>query len=146
MSIHQARQYRNTMRRTLIAVLLVTAGLLGSCATKNSADSIPDSRKWLIESYDHGTITVKNDGKTYKGTCEGHRILGPDQLVYDVVPSFPCTMVIDAVGQSIQPTTLNTDFHIPILVMGHGPVGELVLRRGDMIEMFVVVSVMKTDQ
>lgn len=130
---------------TRLITLLVTVGLLGGCATKKSADSIPDPRKWLIESYDHGTIAVKNDGKSYKATCEGHRILGPDQLVYDVVPSFPCTMAIDAVGQSIQPITSNTDFNLALLVMGHG-FGQLVLRKGAMIETFAVVSVMKTDQ
>jgi hypothetical protein len=135
-------------RRQMIRLttLLVAAALFGGCARKNSAHSIPDPQMWLIESYDHGTITAKNDGKTYKATCEGHRILGPDQLVYDAAPSFPCHMAIAEVGASIQPLDLGSDFQRPLLFMGHGPLGSLVLRRQDMIETFAVTSVTKTDQ
>lgn len=131
---------------TRLITLLVAAGLLAGCAPKKSTDSSPDPRTWFIESYDHGTITAKNGGKTYKATCEGHRILGPDQFASDARPSFPCHMAIDAVGTSIQPVTLDSDFRGPLLFMGHGPLGELVLRRQDTIETFTVTSVTKTYQ
>ena len=121
--------------------ILVIAGVLGGCTSKKPATSTPDPRMWFIESYDHGTITVKNNGKTYHATCQGHRILGPDQLVYDAAPSFPCHMAIEAVGLSIQPVTLDTDFHRAVLFMGHGPLNSLVLRKGDTIETFGVTSV-----
>jgi hypothetical protein len=128
-----------------LITLLVAAGLLGGCARKKSADLIPDPRMWLIESYDHGTITANNDGKTYKATCEGHRTVGPDQFVYDAAPLFPCNMAIDEVGHRIQPFTLDSDFRKPLLFMGHAPHGALVLRRQNMIETFAVTSVAKTD-
>ncbi len=72
---------------------------------------------WIIESYDHGTITAKNYGMTYKATCEGHRILKPDQFYWEAIPSFPCRMAIDEVGAEIQPNTLNSDYHQPVLYM-----------------------------
>ena len=129
---------------TRLIALLVTGGLLGGCAPKKSTDLTPDPRMWFIESYDHGTITAKNDGKTYQATCEGHRMLGPDQLVHDAAPSFPCHMAIDEVGASIQPITLDSDFRRPLLFMGHGIRGSLVLRKQDTIETFTVTSVTKT--
>ena len=58
-------------------------------------------RLWFVESYDPGTITAKNDHKTYKARCDGHPIPGP--TIWDVAPSFPCRMAIDAVGASIEP-------------------------------------------
>jgi len=137
------------MGKRLIAPLvavLVTVGVLCGCAPKKSTDLAPDPRIWFIESYDHGTITVKNDGKTYKATCEGHRNLLPDQLVYDAAPSFPCYMAIGEVGASIQPTTLDSDFHGQLLFMGKGFGGSLILRRQDTIETFTVTSVMKTSR
>jgi hypothetical protein len=136
-----------TGKRLIIAFItqLVAAGLLGGCAPKKP-DSARDPQTWFIESYDHGTITARNEGKTYRAACEGHRILGPDQLVYDATPSFPCNMAIAEVGASIQPLTLGSDFHAPLLFMGHGPLGSLVLRRGDTVETFAVTSVEQTDR
>jgi hypothetical protein len=137
------------MGRQLMArliTLLFTAGLLGGCAPKKSNDVTPDPRMWFIESYDHGTITAKIDGKTYKATCEGHRKLGADQWVYDAAPSFPCHMAIDNVGASIQPVTLDSEFRSPILFMGKGAGGSLVLRRQDTIETFAVTSVTNTNR
>jgi hypothetical protein len=101
---------------------------------------------WFIESYDHGTITAKNDGKTYKATCQGHRILGPNQLVYDAAPSFPCHMAIEEVGASIQALRFDSDFRKPLLFMGHGPHGTLVLRRQDTVETFITKSVTNTNR
>jgi hypothetical protein len=130
---------------TLIAhriVILAAVGLSYGCTPKTSSDLTHDPRIWLIESYDHGTVIVRNDHKTYKATCEGHRLLGPDQLVYDVAPSFPCSMAIDAVGTTVEPT-FDTDFHRPFRVMGRGPSGSLVLRRQDIVETFTVTAVTK---
>lgn len=131
---------------TRLIILLVTAGLFGGCARKKSADLVPDSRMWLIESYDHGTITAKWGDKTYNATCEGHRILGPDQFYWDVAPSFPCSMAIEAVGTSVEADTINTDYNRLVLVMGRGFAGSLILRRGPEIETFTITSVTKTDQ
>jgi hypothetical protein len=86
---------------------------------------------------------VETDEKTYKATCEGHRVLGPDQFVYDAKPSFPCYMAIGEVGASIQPITLDSDFRRPILFMGKGPRGSLILRKQDTLETFAVTSVTK---
>jgi hypothetical protein len=138
-----------TMAKWLTArriAILVAAVLLGGCTAKTSTDLRPDPRIWLIESYDHGTVTAKNDHKTYKATCEGHRQLGPDQFVYDTTPSFPCRMAIDAVGTNVEPIAPDTDFHRPFLVMGRGPGGSLVLRRQDNIETFAVTTVTKDPQ
>ena len=140
-----------TQRGTLVnrecaITLLVTVGLLSGCAPKKT-DLTADRRIWLIQAYDHhGTITVANDSKEYKATCEGHRIVRPDQSVYDVAPSFPCQMAVDEVGASIQPLDFDSDFRRPFLFMGHGPRGSLVLRRQDTIETFAIVSVTKTDR
>jgi hypothetical protein len=129
---------------TRLITLLVTAALLAGCAPKKSTELTLDPRMWFIESYDHGMITARNDGKTYKATCEGHRTLGPDQFVYDPAPSFPCRMAIDEVGASIQPIALDTDFRRPVLFMGQGIRGSLILRRQDTVETFTVTSVTKT--
>jgi len=131
-----------TILRIIAAVVGVTAaGLSGGCASKQSPATTPDPKVWLIESYTNGTITARNDGKVYTATCEGHRILKADQLVYDSVPSFPCTMAIEGVGTSAEPITWDTDFRTSPLVMGKGPGGSLVLRRQDIIETFAVKSV-----
>jgi hypothetical protein len=70
--------------------------------------------------------------------------LKADQLVYDALPSFPCSMAIEAVGTSVEAITMDTDFRTSPLVMGKGPGGSLVLRRQDMIETFAVNSVTTT--
>src|SRR5579863_9188084 len=84
-----------------LTTLLVVAELLGGCTPKKSTDLPPDPRTWFIEAYDQGNITAKNDGKTYKARCDGHRTgTKPDQWLYDSPPSFPCTMAIEQVGAS----------------------------------------------
>jgi len=135
----------NRLAAARIVFVLAAAFCLG-CSKKIAPDSTPDPRAWLIQSYDHGTITATNDGKTYKATCDGHRTLGPDQFVYDVTPSFPCSMAVEAVGINIEPITLDNDFRKPRLVMGHGPKTSLVLRRQDAIETFTVTAVTKNAQ
>lgn len=62
------------------------------------------------------------------------------------MPLFPCSMAIDATGSNVQAMTIDTDFHRPILVMGKGPAGSLVLRRQDVIETFTVMSVTASPQ
>ena len=117
------------------------SGISRRLRSKGSTILSSDPRIWFIESYDNATITGKNDHNTYKARCEGHRILGPDRLVYDAEPSFPCSMAISAVGANIEPITFDTDFRKLTLVMGRGPSGSLILRKGDMIETFTVTSV-----
>jgi hypothetical protein len=123
-----------------VIALLMIAGLVAGCAPKNSTEATRDPGLWFIESYDVGTITVKYDGKTYKARCDGHRILAPDQFVWDAVPSFPCHMAMDEVGAQIQPITLDSDFHRPVLFMGLAR-GSLTLRRQDTIETFTIASI-----
>jgi hypothetical protein len=92
---------RFRMKAHEVAIILLSV-FLGACSRK----PFSDSRSWLIESYDHGVISVQHDGKTYKAACESSKSFNNAASISD--PNFTrvfstCETAIGLVGHRVQP-------------------------------------------
>jgi hypothetical protein len=85
---------------------LIIAELLTGCRTQSAPDFVPDPRRWFVQSYDNGVITVQHEGYTYQARCTTSRSFNNASSLFDRnnVVFFPtCDSAIGLVGHTVQP-------------------------------------------
>jgi hypothetical protein len=128
------------MKRTLtiLAVLLCAAMAANyfNSRPKNSRPKVLNELDpWQIVSYDHGTITVKHAGKTYKATCQEGKGL------YEASGDPGCHKAIGLVGKSILDSVDATMKGELVLPHMNDEAGTLLLWEGDKSEIFQIEEV-----
>lgn len=100
------------MRTCAVLSTLVLVGFAIGCSREPSTKPVAEDRRWFIESWDNGVITVRHEGKVYKATCYA-AVLVSERVAPsygDFVPGgkdvidMPCGLLaVELVGRNVQP-------------------------------------------
>jgi hypothetical protein len=90
--------------KLIVFSAVVIAAFLNGCGGKPPTTASLDPKAWFIESWDEPVITVKHDGKTYRGTCgtSWSEWMDPVTTEVNVIDFSACDLPVDVVGRSIQ--------------------------------------------